>query len=440
VRVLVIWPPHVPSYFNAGHHLPVFMTAAYLRRVESLEVRTLDAGELSVTWKQIGEVLCQFQPDVVVIINDFDNIDLIDRLIFYCRELSRGCRVITGGRLSAVAPLPFRQFDLDAVIESGDVEAGAARYISQLIPGTSAVLPGVAVRTAQGWLEAAAQGVLLPAAEWALPDVSEIPYASYERIGARDQSKFAGIPDRRELAIPAARGCNFGCSFCDVPLVQGYRDRRISVAAIHAYIEQAQAVRQFDYISFYAPTFTFDRQWTIDLTSMLIDSPAGLPWKCATTMSCLDVDLLQLMAKSQCIRISVGVETLEPSGLRTLPRRKRSGLESFDALNEAASTVGIEMNYFVVLGLPGTTTEGARATLDTIRNAGARARPTVYASLDQLRGCTRREDLWRFNRQLFDDERPPEARDDWYRLFFTADDRVTKVAERIPAHRAVPGE
>jgi len=439
VRVLVVWPPHVPSYFNAGHHLPVFMTAQYLRGVEDVEVRTLDAGILDVTWKQIGEVLCQFQPDVVTVINDFDNVDLLDRLICYCRELSRDCRVVTGGRLSALAPLAFRQFDLDAVVEAGDVELGVASYVAQLSAGGSAPLPGVATRQGERWVDAAPGARYLPADEWALPDVSEVPYASYERLSARDQNKFAAIPNRRELAIPAARGCNLACSFCDVPLVQGYRDRRVPVAAVGAYLEQALAVRPFDYLSFYAPTFTLDRAWTVELTSMLTNSPARLPWKCATAMSCLDEDLLGLMAKSGCIRISVGLETLEPAGLDTLPRRKRSGLENFDRLNEAAAAAGIEMNYFVILGLPGTTTEGGQATLDAIAKAGGRARPTVYASLDRLRGCARKEDLWRFNRQLFDDDRPAAERDGWYSLFFGPDERVTKVAENIPVRHGGPG-
>ena len=31
MKILCLVPPYVPSYFNAGHHLPVFQVAAYLR-------------------------------------------------------------------------------------------------------------------------------------------------------------------------------------------------------------------------------------------------------------------------------------------------------------------------------------------------------------------------------------------------------------------------
>ncbi|HEX9336266.1 MAG TPA: hypothetical protein VF892_10280, partial [Pseudonocardiaceae bacterium] len=58
--VLIVWPPHVPSYFNAGHHLPLFLVAAYLRaRHPDRPVRTLDAGALNLTWKQVGDILYQ---------------------------------------------------------------------------------------------------------------------------------------------------------------------------------------------------------------------------------------------------------------------------------------------------------------------------------------------------------------------------------------------
>ena len=47
MKILTIIPPHIPSYFNAGHHLPVFQVATYLRRnMPSDNVQALDCGLL----------------------------------------------------------------------------------------------------------------------------------------------------------------------------------------------------------------------------------------------------------------------------------------------------------------------------------------------------------------------------------------------------------
>ncbi|MDE1478910.1 hypothetical protein KKJ01_11875 [Xenorhabdus bovienii] len=31
MRILLLIPPYIPSYFNAGHHLPLFQVATYIR-------------------------------------------------------------------------------------------------------------------------------------------------------------------------------------------------------------------------------------------------------------------------------------------------------------------------------------------------------------------------------------------------------------------------
>ena len=70
MRTLVLWPPHVPSYFNAGHHLCVFTVAAHLRSLNpGSGVDALDAGALNITWKELGDRLYQGGYDLVAVAN-----------------------------------------------------------------------------------------------------------------------------------------------------------------------------------------------------------------------------------------------------------------------------------------------------------------------------------------------------------------------------------
>lgn len=438
MRVTVCWPPHVPSYFNAGHHLLVFLIAAYLRDHPDVdEVSTFDAGALNLTWKEIGEHLYQRCPDVLVIVNDFDNVDNFGRLIEYARELCPGVRVITGGRLSSQAPQPFRAYDVDAVVESGDVEYGVSVYVSALVDRSTG-LAGVAVRVHDDeWVEAAGVGEFLSAERWRLPDIQEIPYDAYDRMYVRDQNKFCGIPGRRELVVPVARGCSIGCDFCEVPSYQGLRERRLSVQRTIAYVNDAFSKDSFEYVAFYAPTFTLNRAWVRDLCIELIEIGSPYPWKCTTTPTHLNEEMISLMSRAGCIRVSVGVETLEPSGRETLPRQKRTDMERFDRLSDACRTNGIELNCFVIAGLPGTTPAGFRSTVDQLRAANARIRPTMFSSIDTARQATDLVGLSRYTRQLLDEKLVPDAceRSDWYQFLFESDPFITSVAENIPARR-----
>ncbi|MFC7304496.1 B12-binding domain-containing radical SAM protein [Streptomyces monticola] len=434
MKVLVLWPPHVPSYFNAGHHISTFLTAGHLRTLDAVDsVRAIDAGALNYTWKELGDLLFQERFDVIAVINDFDNVDDLPRLLKYVRTLSPGTKVVTAGRLSAQSPLSFREFDLDAVVVGGgDPEAGVAAYVRHLAEPSGPPPAGVALR-GQDPAQAPA-GLFLRPDAWVLPDVTEIPYEAYERLYQRDQNKFCGIPQRRELVVPAARGCPVNCSFCEVPTFQGLKDRRLTVERTLGYIEESFARHPFEYVAFYAPTFTLDRKWTAHLCRELIARGSKYPWKCATTIAHLGDELLDLMARSGCVRVSVGVETLDPAGHDALPRLKRLEQERYERLAASCARLGVELNCFVIVGLPGTTVAGTAHTAHTIRAAQGRVRPTVYSSMDRLRAAASPEEAAAFNRQLLhpDDVPDAETAQSLYGLVYGREDWVTPVTERVP--------
>ncbi|MEU3027785.1 B12-binding domain-containing radical SAM protein [Streptomyces incarnatus] len=434
-KILVVWPPHVPGYFNAGHHTPLFEVAEYLRRRPGVErVDALDGGALNVNWKDLGATLYQGRYDVIAMMNDYDAVDGFERFLSYARELSPGAKVITFGRLSAQNPGHFLRYDLDAVVRSGDVECGVGDYVEAVLAGEpERPLPGVQVRTADGWTAPTAPGRTLEPDEWALPDVREIPYEAYERLYARDDRKFCGIPFRRELVVPIARGCPVGCSYCDVHEIFGLRERRLGVDAVLEYIAAArEAEPSFEYVSFYAPTFTLNRPWTRELCRRLLEQPDRLPWKCTTTVPHLDEKMVQLMGAAGCVRISVGLETLDEDGHGSLPRSKRVHQDRFESLARWCADAGIELNAFVMVGLPGTSPEGTAATVAFARSLDVRVRPTLYTPLHDLRPTMTTAEVSRYNRHTLTTPTPPELAEQHYSHIFGPESRLTRVQERIP--------
>lgn len=441
MRILVIWPPQVPSYFNAGHHTVLYMTAGYLRRQPGVDsVTVAEAGLLNMNWKAVGDLLYQGDYDVIAIANDIDAVDGIERFVSYARALSPNSKLIGFGRLSSMLPGFFTGLDLDAVVASGDAEAGVARYVRALRDGgPTGGLPGTAVRVAGEWHTQSEHGSMLPADEWALPDVREIPYEAYDRLYAQDAHKFCGIPFRRELVVPVARGCPIGCEYCDVHQIAGLRERRLSVPAVLDYIDSCHEVSPYEYIAFYAPTFTLNRKWVGELADALLSRPNPVRWKCATTVHHLDEELVSLMGRSGCVRVSVGLETLEPEGHGALPRAKRIHEEQFLELGRWCQAAGVELNAFVIVGLPGTSVAGVERTRQVVRQAGARFRPTVYTPFERMSPALTPAEVSRFNRQLLPPGlEPVDDPADLYRFVFGAEDRLTTVYERIPQRVGEP--
>ena len=399
-RILVLRPPEVPTYFNAGHHLPVFVVSAYLRRHlgPAATVDALDAGALNVTWRELGDRLWDGRYDVIACMNDLGEVPALGELVARARALLPDAKVATFGRLSAQIPGFFERYDLDGIVQDGDYETGLLAFVRWAL-GERPARPGLAVRSEGRWLPPDGPGALLPVDEWVLPDVADIPYEAFDRLYARDRSRFCGLPGQRELVVPVARGCPIKCDFCEVWRREGLRERRLPVERVVDYIRDSLARQPFDYVAMYAPTFTLRRRWVLDLCDAL-DELGGVVWKCTTTIEHLDEPLLQRMADSGCTRVSVGVETLEPAAQARLPRVKRPGTELLDRLADCCARVGIELNCFVILGLPGATVEGTLGTAAHLREIGVRARPTFYSPYHEMTAEMDERDIARYNRQL----------------------------------------
>lgn len=427
LRILCILPPQVPSYFNAGHHLPVFQVASHLRsQFPQAHVIGVDAAALNWTWKSVGDCLAQGW-DIVAILNDFDSVDLFGRFVSYVRELS-AARIITFGRLSKQVPTFFERFRVDAIAEAGDYEDSVASFVEAF---TGLGEPrGVRTLTDLGSYRPGEPGRLLESSDWPMPNWEDIPYAAYDRLYADDLDKFCGIPLRREVVVPVARGCPIGCAFCDVPLMQGKAERRLTVSRAIEFVNSAKAAVGFDYVSFYAPTFTLRQSWVLELCDRIQSECSPFQWKCVTTTSHLNDDLLRQMARAGCVRVSVGVETLGRGAQGLLPPSKRDTRDRLLHLAGVCRSVGIELNAFVILGLPGDAADDSRETSAFLQSLGCRVRPTMYAPYHELRGDMTSDEVALYNRQLI----PHRAdRHELYDIFFSREE-----AQRTQVHHKIP--
>src|SRR5215831_5848540 len=123
LRVLILRAPVVPTYFNAGHHLPVFQASAYLRRQpEVAAADAFDGSALNVTWRELGDRLWDGSYDVIAYMDDLGEVSALTEFVERARALRPSARLITFGRLSAQVAGFFEKYDLDAVVSSGDYE------------------------------------------------------------------------------------------------------------------------------------------------------------------------------------------------------------------------------------------------------------------------------------------------------------------------------
>jgi radical SAM superfamily enzyme YgiQ (UPF0313 family) len=211
--------------------------------------------------------------------------------------------------------------------------------------------------------EAAAQAdaIVLGEAEPVWPDVVR----DIERGRLRPIYDGRGFPDlrlpppRRDLVrkrgyylenvIQATRGCPCACAFCGVNQFFGGRFRARPVPEV---IADLRSMRGFRFL-FTDDNLTADPDYARELFRQLI--PLRKKWMGMTNLSIADDDeLLRLAARSGCVGLFLGFETLSPENLAEAGK-SRNRVERYADIVQKLHRHGMAVEAGVIFGFDGDT-------------------------------------------------------------------------------------
>lgn len=192
-----------------------------------------------------------------------------------------------------------------------------------------------------------------------LENLDTLPFPSRHLV---DNSLYRR-PDNGKVqaVIKVARGCPFHCFFCLATPVSGAKVRTRSPENIVAEIRECVEKYKITNFLFWSDVFNFDRKWTLDLCEEIIDSGLKITWSSNTRADTMDDEMAQLMYKSGCRLVSIGVESGSQKMLDNIGKKV--------SLDDIRNTVKILKknkikiyNYFVI-GLPWETEETVEETI-----------------------------------------------------------------------------
>ena len=167
-------------------------------------------------------------------------------------------------------------------------------------------------------------------------------------------------------SIMFSRGCPFNCIFCSTKTF-GKKVRKRSVRSVVD--EIISVISQFNirHFLFADDNLTLDRNYVLKLCDMIDKEGLSITFEGSTHANLVDEELISKMAKTGLIRLSFGLETVNPEMRRLM--KKEVPLESYEIANRLVNKYGIECLNSVMLGLPGETRETIRETLSYLRHA-----------------------------------------------------------------------
>jgi radical SAM superfamily enzyme YgiQ (UPF0313 family) len=209
--------------------------------------------------------------------------------------------------------------------------------------------------------------------------------------------------------VVATRGCPYMCTYCASSKIFGRHRRRDADAVIR----EIKAMRRKSWkerlFVFGDDELFYPKKEAVDFFRKL--EKLDVRWISQTTLTTLfDRDLLKAAARSGCVGLSVGVESLNPDSYVEMNKKQNLKKEGLDDAVLHANNLGIGVGALMILGLDTDSPESVEKTLGVLERSRfnivtfsiLRAYPTtsIYESLKSQGRII--EDWWLTKKQYGD--------------------------------------
>jgi len=188
------------------------------------------------------------------------------------------------------------------------------------------------------------------------------------------------IGKKNAISLIASRGCPFRCDFCSVHRLFGRTIRYRSVGSLIEEMRRAYRRQNVRLFNFEDDNLSYDRAWFSEFLKAVEDDDilkgielTAMNGLCSVT---LEEERLPAMAAAgfRELNLSFVTESREIKGeYHRLPEKP-----DFERLIRAARRLGFFVTVYVILGLPGQTSDEIRASLDYLWSLGVLVGPSVF--------------------------------------------------------------
>lgn len=378
MRVLLIYPPTtcVGSGLVVTSHAPMGLMylAAYIRKVGH-DVKLLDAlaegrnnikttrsgVSLGMSWPQIRKEIREFKPTVIGLsvmftAYYFDALDLAKKIKKYNPKI----KIVFGGSHVSVDPgASMAEKAIDYVIY-GEGELSFEKLLRVLEKNENdfSKINGLAYRQGR-------RVVVNPPAEL-IKDLDILPFPDWGMLNLDnyDLGDASQVMRKPCFTVETSRGCPNHCMYCSSFAVWGHRWRGRSPDNVLDEIQNLVDKFGAKEIAFYDDSMSVDRERMIAICKGLIKRKLNIKWTPPNGIAhwTLDKDLLLLMKKSGCYKITFGIESGDSETRRWVG--KPYDLIQAKELTRYANSIGMWTLATNIIGFPYEKEEQIRKTLE----------------------------------------------------------------------------
>jgi len=287
----------------------------------------------------------------------------VKRYAALIRELAPKAKIVIGGPGGTYS---FRKLlkqhpEIDVAV-LGEGEESFSRLVGCLMAGGDMdSVKGIAFRDETGIAVNDRQGYIEDLDRLPFPDYELIPFERY--WGEKPHAQMNGVlADKKYTHIISSRACPFNCIYCHNIFGKKLRKRSPEnfVDEIQ-WLHDTYGVREFHIVD---DVFNFDKQRMHTILKLITDRGLDikLAFPNALRADMLEFEDLALLKKAGAYMVTFAIETASPRIQKLI--RKNLNIEKVSENITYASSLGLIVKGFFMLGFPGETPEEIHQTID----------------------------------------------------------------------------
>ncbi len=368
MKVILVNPPYINfegMKESGGHTLPFNLAylAGYLRKKVNCQIKIFDIETLGLNYQEIEDYFKKEKPDIVgftCLSPTINHVFKISKIIK--KHLGPSCSIVAGGTHPTILPKEtLKNSDIDfAVISEGEITLVELVKTIKEKRTDFEKINGL-------YYKKGGQIFKNPAREF-IANLDEIPFPARDLF---DLKLYYSAPTKKltpEQASPllTSRGCAFDCIHCVSKSIWKRRLRYRSAENIVAEIEECidkYDIKEFNILD---DNFTLNKKRAIRVCQQIIDKKLPIAWICFSRADTLNNELLSIMYKAGCRKISLGLESGSQKILDLM--RKQSTVEQGRKAVELIRKNKILAHASFMLGNIGETEKTVKETITFAKN------------------------------------------------------------------------
>jgi anaerobic magnesium-protoporphyrin IX monomethyl ester cyclase len=201
-----------------------------------------------------------------------------------------------------------------------------------------------------------------------LDELDILPFPNYDFF-PKNVKEFI----RTNYPLVTTRGCIYNCIYCSVPEICGKKFRNRAPKNIVAELKWAKNVYDIQAFEIIDDVFNLDIERCKEICRQIIEEKMDLSWTCPNGLRAdrVDKELADLMYRSGCSSVMVGIESADPVVLASV--KKGESIEDIEKGIRIFQAAGIKVGGYFIIGLPGDSFKSQEQSVEFIKRLGITA-------------------------------------------------------------------